>query len=114
MIVVTATRTKKMTCQHDLQWIRWCEADIPRRICSTIDQRYPFLAAGKSVVFHTKLGAFLRGKFLSKSCMRQKKLTTACTTYARSLPIAISNALFSMSAEQISLIQLRMSGPAPN
>lgn len=61
-----------------------------------MEKVYRFVARGKSVVFYTKLGA------------------TACTTYARSLPIATSKALFSVSSEQISLIQLRISGYAPN
>lgn len=44
---------------------------------------------------------------------KQIGLTTACTTYARSLPSATISALFSVSSEQISLIHVRISGPAP-
>jgi hypothetical protein len=75
---------------------RLYQVDLLSSICKTIDQVYPFKARGKSVVFQTKLGA------------------TACTTYAKSLPAATSKALFSVSPEQISLIQLKISGPAPN
>ncbi len=88
-------------------------------VSSTIDQVYPLVAAGKSVVFHTKLGAFV----LVSSCKpvmrvplrRQKaeELTTACTTYARSFAAAMSKALFSVSLEHISLIQVMIKGPAP-
>ena len=41
-------------------------------------------------------------------------LTTAWTTYAKSFAIATSKALFSVSSEQISLIQLKIKGPAPS
>ena len=90
---------------------------------SPIDQLYPFLAAGKSVVFHTKLGAFVLVSSyglvtrvsLRSQCLWQEgeELTTACTTYARSFAAAMSRALFSVSLEHISLIQVMIKGPAP-
>jgi hypothetical protein len=42
------------------------------------------------------------------------RLTTAWTTYARSLPAATRSARFSVSVAQISLIQERINGPAPS
>lgn len=51
---------KKSTCQYLLHHVVQMAigSNVPSNTCSTIHQRYPFLAAGKSVVFQTKLGAY--------------------------------------------------------
>ena len=68
--------------------------NVLSRTESTMTHVHPLIARGNSVVFHTKLGA------------------TAWTTYAKSLAAATSKARFSVSPAQISLIHVRMSGPA--